>query len=529
MASTLFAGDIAITGFNFDNPDAFSFVALDNIDAGTQIRFTDRGVNSNGSFRSGENTYTWTAPSGGIDFGEIVTINNSNLAFSTGGDQIIAYQGSINTADRFLYALNSQGSSFQSSANSSNNTALPPGLTNGFTAVALSETDNAIYSGSTTSGSQSTLLSAISNRNNWTRSNTRSNITLLPSGSTLSGGGGGGPRDHLFLGNPSNATNSQFNNYLWEFRPEYSLSLNGSRNIANWVSWNVNSTDFGSTPRQDNFRPDTALPSAFDDIFTSDYTNSGFDRGHITPSADRTSSVTANSNTFFTTNIIPQSPDNNQGVWRIFEDFTRDFVNAGNEVYVLAGGRGQGGEGRNGFANTIDGGNITVPSSTWKILVVLPNGDAAGDSISEITTSTRVIALDIPNVQGVRNTPWQNFRVSVNDLEARTGFNFLSNVPDSIENELERRIDSGSTSLTSNAFSAGFSNDTSFFSDELLGSGSTIESITPNESNDLTKSTGDDVFYKGFGGITSLYKNNPDPLQEQFITLTPDGAFSELG
>ena len=61
MATTLSAGDIQITGFNFDNPDDFSFVVLTDLSSGTAISFTDDGVNSNGTFRGSETSFTWTA------------------------------------------------------------------------------------------------------------------------------------------------------------------------------------------------------------------------------------------------------------------------------------------------------------------------------------------------------------------------------------------------------------------------------------------------------------------------------------
>ncbi len=78
----------------------------------------------------------------------------------------IAYQGTESNPT-FLYALNSQNSSWQSDATSSTTSALPTGLINGQTAIALNEIDNAVYSG-TTSGTKAELLAEISDRTNWT-------------------------------------------------------------------------------------------------------------------------------------------------------------------------------------------------------------------------------------------------------------------------------------------------------------------------------------------------------------------------
>lgn len=102
---------------------------------------------------------------------------------------------------------------------------------------------------------------------------------------------------HITLGNPSNAGTSSQNNYLL-VKPQYVIGYNCSIGRPNWVSWQLNSSWLGSTPRQDTFRADTTLPSGCYQVQSTDFSGSGFDRGHMTPSADRTSSVTNNSATF---------------------------------------------------------------------------------------------------------------------------------------------------------------------------------------------------------------------------------------
>ncbi len=169
-ATTLSAGDIAIVGFNFDNPDEFAFTPLVDIGAGTEINFTDNGWQAAGTFRATEGTFTWTAPTD-IAAGTIINPTISSILFSASGDQIIAYQGT-DTNPTFIYALNSEGNPgvWQSDSTSSNTSALPTGLVNGETAVALNEIDNAIYTG-ITSGTQAELLAAIGDNSNWSGSN----------------------------------------------------------------------------------------------------------------------------------------------------------------------------------------------------------------------------------------------------------------------------------------------------------------------------------------------------------------------
>lgn len=79
-----------------------------------------------------------------------------------------------------------------------------------------------------------------------------------------------------------------------------------------------------------------------------------------------------------------------------------------------------------------------VPAQTWKIIVVIPNGNS---DLSRITTSTRVISIIMANNQAVSSQAWGYYRVSVDAIETLTGYNFLSNVPLNIQNILEAKVD----------------------------------------------------------------------------------------
>ena len=138
-------------------------------------------------------------------------------------------------------------------------------------------------------------------------------------------------------------------------------------------------------------------------------------------------------------NMIPQSPDNNQGPWANMENYIRSLVSAGNEVYVIAGGYGVGGIGSNGYFTSINNGQITVPSRVWKVIIVLPQGN---DDVNRVTTSTRVIAVDMPNVQGIRSVSWGTYRTTVDAIESATGLDLLELINDSIEPILESQVDS---------------------------------------------------------------------------------------
>ncbi|MFC6225662.1 DNA/RNA non-specific endonuclease [Hymenobacter artigasi] len=249
--------------------------------------------------------------------------------------------------------------------------------------------------------------------------------------------------EHLTLGNPSGATAdaTQPTNYLLS-KSQYALSYHRDRGIPNWVSWHLSTDWRGSAARQDDFRPDNALPTGWYQVLATSYTGSGFDRGHNCPSADRTSTVADNSATFLTTNMMPQAPRNNQQTWANLEDYCRTFLSTGNEVYIICGSYGRGGTGTNGYATTLDQGRVTVPARCWKVVVILPVGT---DDATRVTAATRVIAIDTPNDNSI-STTWGTYRTSVDAIETATGLDILSAVPSAVQQVVEARVDNGPTS-----------------------------------------------------------------------------------
>ena len=236
---------------------------------------------------------------------------------------------------------------------------------------------------------------------------------------------------HLTMGNPSGAvaSTSYPANYLMK-KAQYSLSYHRDKGIPNWVAWHLGYQDLGSAARCDCFASDTSLPSTWYHVTSSSYTSSGYDRGHMCPSADRTATSTDNAATFKMTNILPQTPDNNQGPWAAFEDYCRSLISSGKELYIYSGG--------DNTKATIDGGRVTVPAYTWKVVMVLNEGSS---DVSRVTTSTRLIALDIPNDAGIRYNDWRTYRTSVDQIESWTGYDFFTAVSASIQSVIEAKVD----------------------------------------------------------------------------------------
>ncbi len=245
--------------------------------------------------------------------------------------------------------------------------------------------------------------------------------------------------DHLAMGNPSGAVTDTNvpNNYLMS-KDQYALSYSRDKGEPNWVSWHLDPNWLGSAPRQNNYRADTTLPAGWYQVQGTDYSGSGFDRGHMCPSGDRTRSIPDNSATFLMTNFIPQASNNNQGPWNDLENYCRTLVSAGNELYIISGGAGQGGTGSNGFATTITNGHVVVPAQTWKVIIVLTQG--SGNDAARVTTNTRTIAVIMPNSNTI-NPDWKTYRVSVDQVEALTGYDFFSNVPTNIQAVIEATVD----------------------------------------------------------------------------------------
>ncbi|MEO1590944.1 MAG: DNA/RNA non-specific endonuclease [Cyanobacteria bacterium J06632_22] len=230
---------------------------------------------------------------------------------------------------------------------------------------------------------------------------------------------------HLAFGNPSNADPDNANNFLIE-KDEYALAYSAEQGRLLWAGWHVNFDWLGRTGRQDDFRPDGTLPKGVYQVTPRDY--SGYDRGHMVPSGDRTANPGVNSETFLMTNIFPQTAANNRGPWREFENYGRDLIyQQGKSLYVLGGIYGQ----RDSLAD----GKITVPSRTWKVMLIF---DTPNPTAANVTPQTEIIAVDMPNSRRI-DDQWQTYLTSIDRIELATGYDLLSDVPEEIQAVIEAR------------------------------------------------------------------------------------------
>jgi DNA/RNA endonuclease G (NUC1) len=218
-------------------------------------------------------------------------------------------------------------------------------------------------------------------------------------------------------------------------RPEFTSSFSYRRNTPNWVAYEIDPTDFGGQDRCNCFTYDPELPASFTRYTTADYTGAGaiagygIDRGHLARSFDRTAGSLDNAHAFLFSNIVPQSADLNQGPWAVMENDLGDMVRTGGkEVYVITGVAGHIGTIKNE-------GLITIPAYMWKVAVIMQHDKGLADVVNG--TELQVIAAVMPNIPGVKSVDWNTYRVSVDSVEALSGYDLLALLPDNIEAQLE--------------------------------------------------------------------------------------------
>jgi len=170
-----------------------------------------------------------------------------------------------------------------------------------------------------------------------------------------------------------------------------------------------------SIGRTDNFRPDPRVSKGTAQL--SDYRGSGFDRGHLAPAADMKYTGTSMSESFFMSNISPQTPSFNRQIWRKIESQFRNWGHEYGKIIIVTGPVLNG-----DYLGTIGSSRVTVPRYYYKVAI-------------DPTNLERNIAILIENKSSSEST--KNFVVSIDSLEAFTGINFFHNLDDSLETQIE--------------------------------------------------------------------------------------------
>lgn len=200
----------------------------------------------------------------------------------------------------------------------------------------------------------------------------------------------------------------------------YALGYDESLEQAAWVSYQLTPEKLlGKHQRKDVFMEDRFIESG--SAHPKDYLKSGYDRGHLAPAADFTYSESAMKASFYMSNISPQHPGFNRGIWKKLEQQVRSWAMEYENILVITGPVVK----TNG-ALSIGENEVRVPEFFYKVIFDIH------------PPSYKMLAFLLKNEKSSR--PLLDHVVSVDSLEQFSGLDFFEVLPDSLESALENEI-----------------------------------------------------------------------------------------
>lgn len=208
----------------------------------------------------------------------------------------------------------------------------------------------------------------------------------------------------------------------------YSLLYNEDHEQASWVAYELTKEETNNIyGRTDKFIVDPSVKTGT--ATDADYSGSGYDRGHLAPAADMGWSATAAAESFYYSNMSPQEPGFNRGIWKRLEDLVRAWAVENNSIYITTGPILTTG------LPSIGPDKVSVPKYFYKVILDYNDPDV------------KAIGFLIPNSS--QSASLQSFVVSIDSIEELSGIDFYPKLPDDQENELERSITINDWSWTS--------------------------------------------------------------------------------
>jgi endonuclease G len=198
----------------------------------------------------------------------------------------------------------------------------------------------------------------------------------------------------------------------------YTLGYSEVHEQACWVQHRLTQSQLGGAryERSDDFRADPGVPSG--SALPTAYKGSGYDRGHLAPAADFAWSATAMSESFFMSNMCPQVPALNRGIWARLEDAVRKWAIEADTLWVISGPMLE--------ANMPElPSGVAIPKAFWKV-------------VYDPFPVPKCAAFILPQA-GYTGSFW-DFAVAVDEVERRTGIDVLPSIADNLEEELERMV-----------------------------------------------------------------------------------------
>lgn len=199
----------------------------------------------------------------------------------------------------------------------------------------------------------------------------------------------------------------------------YTLSYSEKHEQAKWVAYILTCEQVTErvAERGNNFREDPDVKTGSATL--ADYKRSGYDRGHLAPAADMAWSEEAMSESFYLSNMSPQTPSFNRGIWKYLEELIRDWARLYDTLYIVTGPV------LTANLPTIGPNHVSIPTHYYKAIFRLTDNLPEG------------IAFLLPNLKTQQKNPLSSYVITIDSLENLTHLNFFPALPDSIENEME--------------------------------------------------------------------------------------------
>lgn len=200
----------------------------------------------------------------------------------------------------------------------------------------------------------------------------------------------------------------------------YTLRYREAYEQADWVAYPLLANDItGDADRdQERFQPDPLVQTG--SALAADYTRSGYDRGHLAPAGDFKFSQRLTRESFYMSNISPQAPDFNRGIWKQLEELVRRWAVRDNGLYVVTGPVLRSGLPTIGRQN-----EVSVPKQYYKVILYCNNPEI------------RMIGFLLKNEGSEKSL--KQFVVPVDQIEQLTGIDFFPKLPDNLERQLESK------------------------------------------------------------------------------------------
>lgn len=199
----------------------------------------------------------------------------------------------------------------------------------------------------------------------------------------------------------------------------YTVSYHPYWYIPNWVAYELTDAEVdGLEERSNHFVPDPLVKG--DPVVTKDYSNSGYDRGHMAPAADMKWSEQAMKESFYMTNMCPQNHSCNAGDRKDLEEFGRDLARKYKSIYICCGPI------------------VTDTTTTIGLYhrIVVPQSFFKAFLRQKVNGEWTCIGFIMPNAPG--NRPLMTYMASVDDVEQQIGIDLFYQLPDSIEDSIEK-------------------------------------------------------------------------------------------